>query len=68
MKIKSDKSVLWDDLRVTIYGPWDLQDDEAACDAVENLMKRLPQAVRLCFEEQIKESRTLKSFRIEVEK
>ena len=68
MKIKSKKQVLWDDLRISVYGPWNLQYDRKARGRVEDLMGTLTHVVKQCFKDCAKQTPVLKGLRIKVEK
>ncbi len=68
MATDSDRQVLWNDLRVTVYGPTRLERDRAACARVEELMAELADAAKRCFRDCVKRSPVLEHFRVEVQK
>jgi len=68
MKIKSKQQVLWDDLRFSVYGPWNLQYETKARGRVEDLMGTHTYVVKQRFKDCAKQTPILRRFRIKVEK
>jgi len=68
MKTKPKKRILWDDLRVSVYGPRDLQHNKTVCGCVEDLMSTFALVIKHCLKDCADESPVLKRFRVKVER
>ena len=67
MKTRRKQRIVWADLRVSVYGPRDLQRNKTACGCVENLMSTFAYVVKQCLKHCAKESQVLKQFRVKVQ-
>jgi hypothetical protein len=68
MKTKPKKRILWDDLRVSVYGPRGLQHNKSVRGCVEDLISTLALVIKQCLKDCADESRGLKRFRVTVER
>jgi hypothetical protein len=68
MKTRSKKRILWDDLRVSVYGPRGLQHNKSVRGCVEDLMSTFALVIQQCLKDCAEESPVLKRFRVKVER
>ena len=65
-KTPSTKLILWDDLHVSVYGPYDIHDDRAVRRRVRDLMNSFGKVIRQCMRDHAREFSVLKRFRVGV--
>jgi hypothetical protein len=68
MKTKPRKRILWDDLRVSVYGPRSLQHNKSVCRCVEDLMSTFALVIKQSLKDCAEESPVLNRFRVKVER
>ena len=66
-KTPSTKLILWDELHVSLYAPFDIQNDKAVRRHVRDLMNSFGEVVRKCMKDRARQFPVLNRFRIKVQ-